>query len=222
MNQVRRLTRFRDGTREESQSVCITFSGDLPERIYFEYITYRVRPFERGPLRCFNCHAYGHAAAVCRWAARCRRCGKEEPCPGDCEEKEPCCLQCKGNHLAGSRQCPRRKREETIDRVRGEKGISYADAVKRMDLKGEENEGARGKRESKREEHTICMDKGQFLAFIAMVINCAVEMKGKTERIRMVLDAARRFLKIEDISGEDLDKLLREGFTPAQAAGPGP
>ena len=62
------------------------------------------------------------------------------------------------------------------------------------------------------------MDKRQFLAFIAMVINCAVEMQGKSERIKMVLDAARRFLGIEDITGEDLDTTLREGFAQAQSA----
>ena len=49
----------------------------------------------------------------------------------------------------------------------------------------------------------------QFLAFIAMVINCAIEMQGKSERIKMVLEAARRFLNIEDITGEDLDNTLR-------------
>ena len=60
------------------------------------------------------------------------------------------------------------------------------------------------------------MDKGQFLAFIAMVINCAVEMQGKSERIQMILDAARTFLNIVDISGEDLDSKLSEGFALTQ------
>ena len=217
VSQVRRLKRYRDGEKEDSLSVCITFNGDLPERIYCEYVTYKVRPFDRGPLRCYRCHAYGHAAAVCRGAIRCRRCGVEG-CDDGCLEREPTCFQCKGEHFAGARQCPVRKREETVNRIRG-KGISYAEAVKRVE--GEGKEGAAGKRETKREENTISMDKGHFLAFIAMVINCAIEMKGKTERIRMILDAARRFLKIEDISGEDLDKLLREGFMPTQAVGPG-
>ena len=68
----------------------------------------------------------------------------------------------------------------------------------------------------KKDDQNICMDKRQFLAFIAMVINCAIEIKGKSERIKMVLEAARRFLNIEDITGEDLDVTLREGCAPSQ------
>ena len=63
------------------------------------------------------------------------------------------------------------------------------------------------------------MGKKGFLAFIAMVINCAVEIQRKSERIKMVLDAARRFLNVGDISGEDLDTALREGFAPTQTVG---
>lgn len=54
------------------------------------------------------------------------------------------------------------------------------------------------------------MDKKGFLAFIAMVINCAIEVKGRSERINMVSEAARRFLNIVDISEEDLDTLLKD------------
>lgn len=43
-----------------------------------------------------------------------------------------------------------------------------------------------------------------------MVINSAVEIHRKSERIKMVLDAARGFLNAVDISGEDVT--LREGF----------
>lgn len=35
----------------------------------------------------------------------------------------------------------------------------------------------------------------------------------KSERIKMVLKAARRFLNVVDMSGEKLDETLREGFT---------
>ena len=53
VKRARRIKRFGEGKMEPSQSVCLTFYGDLPERIYAEYVTYRVRPYERGPLRCF-------------------------------------------------------------------------------------------------------------------------------------------------------------------------
>ena len=70
----------------------------------------------------------------------------------------------------------------------------------------------REERSKESNEQNFVMDKKQFLAFIAMVINCAVEMQGKSERIKMVLEAARRFLNIGDITGEDLDNTLRGGF----------
>ena len=62
------------------------------------------------------------------------------------------------------------------------------------------------------EPQGIWLDRKGFLAFIAMVINCAVELKGKSERIKMILEAARRFLRVDDVSGEDLDNVLREGL----------
>lgn len=60
-----------------------------------------------------------------------------------------------------------------------------------------------------------------FLAFIAMVINCAMEIQVKSERIKMLLDTARRFLNVGDISGEDLDVTLRGGFAPTQTSASG-
>ena len=89
-------------------------------------------------------------------------------------------------------------------------------------MEGMESEERRGvvvevaeQREGRRNSsEVISMDKKSFLAFTAMVINCAVEIKGKSERIKMILDAARRFLKVDDVSGEDLNNLQREGFTP--------
>ena len=83
-------------------------------------------------------------------------------------------------------------------------------------------EGHKGKRAIERREqeeiesgcsNNICMEKTRFLAFIAMIINCAVEIQRKSERIKMVLAAARRFLNVTDVTGEELDSLLREECT---------
>ena len=61
------------------------------------------------------------------------------------------------------------------------------------------------------QSNMICMDKKRFLAFIAMVINRAASMTGKTERIEMVLDAAKKFLDV-DVTGTEIDKILRDAF----------
>ena len=106
--------------------------------------------------------------------------------------------------------------------VRETKGVTYAEAVKRME-RNEERAIKPTLQEEKtnQDEQNICMDKRKFLAFIAMVINCAFQMQGRSERIKMVLDAANRFLDIDNISGEDIDCTLREGFAPTQTLGSG-
>ena len=141
------------------------------------------------------------------------------------EEQKPAeCMHCKGNHRAGAASCPKRVKEANVNKMRKEKNMSYAEAVKTLDSV-DRNETVQHEPEEKRKETSepsICYDKKRFLAFIAMVINCAVEIPQKSERIKMVLEAARRFLGVEDITGEDLDDTLRDGFpTAAQAPGPG-
>lgn len=60
-----------------------------------------------------------------------------------------------------------------------------------------------------RDNQNSCMHKKQFLAFIAIVVNCLVEIKSKSEIMKMVLDAASRFLDFVDILGEEIDVTLR-------------
>lgn len=58
-----------------------------------------------------------------------------------------------------------------------------------------------------------------FLAFITIVFKCTTEIDGKTDRIKMALDVARRLLIVVGISGEKLDVKLRDGFVQTQAIG---
>ena len=95
-----------------------------------------------------------------------------------------------------------------MNRIRMEKGLTYAEAVKRKDEKGGEMKEIEDKKEK---DGGMWMDKGQFLAFIARVMSCAFEVQDKAGRITMILDAVRTFLNIVDISGEDLDSKLSEG-----------
>ena len=184
--------------------------------MYLEYCCYRVRPFVRAPLRCFSCQQYGHVSAVCRKDRRCGRCGEERCLREEClkEEKEAKCLHCEGNHRAGAKQCPRRAKEVKVYEIRVNKKVSYAEAVKRVESDNMEVEEAEQKR--KEVDINICMDKKGFLTFIAMIINCAEQVKGKTEKIMMMMDAARRFLNVVDISAEDIEKALRDEFPPTQ------
>ena len=96
--------------------------------------------------------------------------------------------------------------------------MSYVDAVKKLEGKEcvAEQEGAEERRKGA-DHQNICLNMKGLLAFIAMVINCASEIQRKSERIKMILDAAKRFLNVGEITGEELDDMLREGCqAPAQ------
>lgn len=89
--------------------------------------------------------------------------------------------------------------------------MSHAEAVKRVD--GGSNKSTR-EQVGERADWFILLEKDRVLAFIAMVVNCGMEVKKKSERIGMVIDAAPRFLDIGDVAGEDLQSILRDGVTP--------
>ena len=94
--------------------ISVIFKGELPERVQLDCVSYRVRPFEAAPLK-----EYGHTAAVCRAKPRCGSCGNAD-CAGRMCEKEqskPMCLHCKGDHHAGSVNCPRRVREVKVKQI---------------------------------------------------------------------------------------------------------
>ena len=50
------------------------------------------------------------------------------------------------------------------------------------------------KQEWKSELESLIMDRRRFLAFIAMVINCASEIETKSEKIKMVVHATKEIL----------------------------
>ena len=57
------------------------------------------------------------------------------------------------------------------------------------------------------------------LAFIAMVINCASEIETKSEKIKMVVHAAKDILGIFDVEGDEIQGILEKGFGGNQKLG---
>ena len=55
------------------------------------------------PLRCYNCHGYGHRASRCSRGQRCSSCG--EPGHTNCETINPKCVNCGGSHKASFPRC---------------------------------------------------------------------------------------------------------------------
>ena len=118
---AKRLKSYREGKERESLSVLMEFGEELPESVFLDYVSYRVRAFERGPLRCYWCQDYGHVAAVCRRGRnRCRRCGKDGCSVEDCELtiEQAVCIHCKSNHKVGAKKCQRRRMECEVERTR--------------------------------------------------------------------------------------------------------
>ena len=211
---ARRLKSHREGKEQDSSSVLIEFVEALPERVYLDYVSYRVRAFERGPLRCYWCQEYGYVAVVCRRGRnRCRRYGKEGCSEEDCKltVEQAVCLHCGGNHKAGAKQCERRIKESKIERTRVKSKISYAEATRRV-----REEKGTGRKEPDRsgtvgkQRESLIMDRRRFLPFISMVLNCASEIETKSERIKMVVHAAKEILGIFDVKGDEIHKIFEK------------
>lgn len=53
-------------------------------------------------------------------------------------------------------------------------------------------------------------ERGKLLAFLATVINCAAEAKGKFKRIGIVGDSVRKLFDTVGVIAEEVQALLRE------------
>ena len=62
--------------------------------------------------QCYRCQEFGHAAKNCNWEPKCVRCsGKHDSrsCPTKMIAEAPAkCSGCNGNHVASSKECPKR------------------------------------------------------------------------------------------------------------------
>ncbi|KAJ8269851.1 hypothetical protein GJAV_G00107540 [Gymnothorax javanicus] len=214
--EARILKTRRLGMEQESLSVLLEFKSELPERVFLDYVSYRVREYVRAPLRCCWFQENGHVAAGCRRRThRCRRCGKEGCMEDECTIKEQIvCFHCE----VGALDCKRRKKEQEVERKRTHGRMSYAVAVKRVQVEKEKvgKEQARVQEIGKPDENLIRMERRHFLAFIAMVVICSRDLESKMERIKMVVDAAREFFGIMDVRGDEIQRILERGFGGGQ------
>lgn len=77
-------------------------------------------------MRCYRCQKFGHTATRCNNEAICS-CGK--PSHGDNPYPEtPECANCKGKHLAKSKDCPHYKQEAAIKEIQVRENIPYPEA----------------------------------------------------------------------------------------------
>lgn len=138
---VLEVRRFNRRIREEgnikyipSSTICVKFAGQLlPKHIFIFKTRHEVFPFVPKTKVCFKCYRVGHISSSCRGSERCLRCGQskhseDKACPA--EDNPPQCINCQGNHLATSSNCPIVIRNGAIASLAATHNISIFEARK--------------------------------------------------------------------------------------------
>jgi len=108
-----------------------SYQDNLPEylKIISESTMTKVYPYQDSPLRCRRCLKYGHTAKRCSSDVRCERCSGHHSADS-CHEEDFKCFNCEGMHRAGSRECPTRKKEESILNMQKKMKTGRAEAMR--------------------------------------------------------------------------------------------
>ena len=101
------------------------------KRINIGYLKKETRPYIPNSQRCFQCQKFGHTKNSCKGKAVCAGYGEEGQNLDDCQN-EPKCVNCQGDHVAISRDCPKWKIEKDIATLKYTEKISFADARIRL------------------------------------------------------------------------------------------
>ncbi|XP_064485158.1 uncharacterized protein LOC135397483 [Ornithodoros turicata] len=126
--------------RRDAGAVRLTFLGPKPpKRVSFHLLTMQVREYLPRTVQCNNCLRYGHVAACCSRRKICPNCGSSHESPM-CPESEPTCINCKGRHVATSRDCPSLKLQRHIARERSRSNSSYREAKAKLRLTKRRNQ----------------------------------------------------------------------------------
>ena len=115
-----------------NNTIVLTFySSFLPEHIDIGHLRIKVRKFRQNPTQCHNCFDYGHVIARCQNKKRCFVCSAEHETWNGCSYPR-FCFHCSGSHSPNSRECPRRKLEQSIVEVASNEKISIGSAKRQV------------------------------------------------------------------------------------------
>jgi hypothetical protein len=125
------------GQQRKTNTVILTFARSSPPKYVKlnDYQRVTVAAFIPNPLRCYNCQKFGHGSRSCKGDKICGRCGEKGHSNEFCMKAENC-ANCSGNHMASSRDCPKWKQEKEIQKVKTDRGISFAEARKLVAVPG--------------------------------------------------------------------------------------
>ena len=130
VTEVKRVYVTHGGNKTKTNTFILTFDvPTLPSRVKAALSTYPVEPFVPNPLRCFNCQKFGHHKDKCGKDKVCARCGHTGHDSSSCENPLQC-PNCKGDHFAYSKECPRWKQEKEIQAVKVTQNLTFKAARK--------------------------------------------------------------------------------------------
>lgn len=120
-----------------SSTITVKFAGQLlPKYIFLFKTRHEVSPFIPKTKVCFNCYRVGHISASCRSTPRCLNCGQNKHSDNSscaATGKSPFCINCKGEHLATSLDCPIAARQSAIASLAAINNIPLFEARKIID-----------------------------------------------------------------------------------------
>ena len=127
---VRRITVRRDGETKLTNTYVLPFNPpNLPTVVKIGFMQVKVDVYIPNPLRCYHCQVFGHHENKCGRHAVCCNCGEPEHCaPSGLCDKPAKCVNCSGNHLANSKQCPQWGKEKKILKIKSENNLSFPEA----------------------------------------------------------------------------------------------
>jgi len=117
-----------------SRTLCLKFAGQsLPRFVYLSNCRYAVFPFVPKTRICFSCFRVGHLSKSCKSRPRCLHCGdaphgSSEVC--DNKQSSPKCINCDGDHLATSHDCPKVMTHRMALSLAATENIPFADALR--------------------------------------------------------------------------------------------
>lgn len=225
VREARRLKTKRDGALTDSLSIVLTFDEpELPRRVLLGYMSYDVRLYIPPPLRCFKCQRFGHIANDCKGKQRCSKCGGEHDY-GKCDTNATMkCCNCGGEHSAAYRGCEVSKRMQEVQRVKVTQGVSYAEAVRSVEKvkvvanSSVPNEGGEEQKKSVPpvDDGTMVVSETNFVLFMATVVNCTAQAGGRTEKLQIIVSAAKKYLNFKNMRWEAVRDALAESMNQSQ------
>lgn len=125
-------------TRVPTSSMIATFRGQsLPAKVRIFHVSCQVQPFVQNVVQCRGCLRFGHYLDNCKSKNKiCDACGEacdESHSEQSCKEKQPFCINCKGEHKATDKEkCIKFEFEKKVKKLMADSNLSYWDAKRSL------------------------------------------------------------------------------------------